>query len=107
MPGWLLKVVCGFVKGIVMFLTHDGATSSRKDMPGGGPAGTTLGLLMFITLINDTANPGVRQDWGRLLSAPLRGRKPVIMTHGKLVDDASLAESVSLEEVLKPRQESC
>ena len=32
--GWLLKIVCGFPEGRVMFLTHDGATSARKDMPG-------------------------------------------------------------------------
>ena len=41
-----------------MKMSVDGGTSSPKLMPGGGPAGTTLGLLMFVILVNKTANPG-------------------------------------------------
>ena len=99
-PGWLLRIVSGFLKDRVMIMTYNGGISERKQMPGGGPAGTTLGLLMFMTLINKTANPGLKQDWGSLLTAPLRGRKQVIMTHGKQVDDASLLEAVDMEKAL-------
>ena len=88
-----------------MVLTYNGGISASKPMPGGGPAGTTLGLLMFVILINRMANPGVKQDWGSLLSSPVRGRSPVIMTHAKLIDDASVAESVPMEEVLEPQDE--
>ena len=104
-PGWLLRIVSGFLKDRVMIMTYNGGISERKQMPGGGPAGTTLGLLMFMTLINKTANPGLKHDWGSLLTAPLRGRKPVIMTHGKQVDDASLLEAVDMEKALTAQDE--
>ena len=63
-PGWLLKIIAGFLKDRIMVMSYKGGTSSNKAMPGGGPAGTTLGLLMFIVLINNTANPGPTGDWG-------------------------------------------
>ena len=75
-------------------------------MPGGGPAGTTLGLLMFVVLVNDTANPGPPRNWGVLLTQPLRARKPLEMTHGKLIDDASIAEAIDMNSVLSPQPES-
>ena len=74
-------------------------------MPGGGPAGTTLGLFMFVILINDMVNPGDKIEWGRMLSSPFRGRKPIKMTHGKLIDDATIGESVMMEKVLVKKEE--
>ena len=55
---------------------------------------------MFIILINDTARPGNKIPWGNLLTSPLRARKPIDMTHGKLVDDATIGESIDMEKVL-------
>ena len=57
-PGWLLNIIIGFLTNRKMLLTHNGGTSEMKDMLGGGPAGTTLGLFIFVSLINVTANPG-------------------------------------------------
>ena len=99
-PGWLLKIILGFLTDRRMVLFHNGGKSNIKEMPGGGLAGTTLGLIMFVVLINDTANPGLKQQWGKLLSSPLRGRTPVMMTHGKLIDDATIGESIPREDVL-------
>ena len=59
-PGWLLKIILGFLTDRRMVLSHNGGKSNLKEMPGGGPAGTTLGLIMFVVLINDTANPGLK-----------------------------------------------
>ena len=97
-PGWLLKVIIGFLTNRRMLLTHNGGESQLKDMPGGGPAGTTLGLIMFVILINDTANPGQKINWGKILTSPIAGRRPVILTHGKLIDDATIGEAIPLEE---------
>ena len=104
-PGWLIKIVSGFLKNRTMKMSVDGGTSSPKLMPGGGPAGTTLGLLMFVILVNKTANPGTQTQWGNLLSSPLGSRQPILMTHGKLIDDASVAESVDMDKVLQPQKE--
>ena len=99
-PGWLIKIISGFLKNRTMKMSVDGGTSSPKLMPGGGPAGTTLGLLMFVILVNKTANPGTQTQWGNLLSSPLSTRQPILMTHGKLIDDASGAETVDMNKVL-------
>ena len=69
-------------------------------MPGGGPAGTTLGLLMFVVLINNTADPGDKKAWVQLLTASLKVRTPVQLTHAKHIDDATLGESIDLDKAL-------
>ena len=104
-PGWLIKIISGFLHNCTMVMSVDGGTSSPKTMPGGGPAGTTLGLLMFILLVNRTANPGLQPQWGKLLSAPVTTRSPISMTHYKLIDDASIAESIDMDKTLEPMKE--
>ena len=51
-PGWLLNIVAGFPKERELILNYRWAHSGRKEMPGGGPQGTVLGMLLFIVLIN-------------------------------------------------------
>ena len=52
-PSWLLKVVMAFLSDRKMVIRYKGKLSSMKNLPGGGPQGTLLGLLLFIVLIND------------------------------------------------------
>ena len=51
-PGWLLKIVIGFLTDREMILRYKGGQSERKSLPGGGPQGTLLGLFLFLILIN-------------------------------------------------------
>ena len=99
-PGWLLRIIAGFLEDRTMTMAFRQGRSESKSMPGGGPAGTTLSLLMFIVLVNSTANPGTKQQWGQLLSAPFRGRKSVDMLHGKFIDDVTLGESIDMRKKL-------
>jgi hypothetical protein len=46
-PGWLLNFVMGFLSDRVMLVRYKGETTSSKPLPGGGPQGTLLGLLLF------------------------------------------------------------
>ena len=104
-PGWLLNVIVGFLTNRKMLLAHNQGTGELKNMPGGGPAGTTLGLIMFVLLINDTANPSQKVRWGKLLTSPLTGRKPVTLTHGKLIDDTTIGEAIPLDTLTKLEDE--
>ena len=52
LPGWLLRIVVAFLTDRKMIVRHKGKQSSVKSLPGGGPQGTLLGLLLFIVLIN-------------------------------------------------------
>ena len=49
-PGCLLKVVIAFLKDRQMLVNYKGKQSSIKSLPGGGPQGTLLALLLFIVL---------------------------------------------------------
>ena len=51
-PGWLLRIVVGFLSDRKMILRFKGKCSGRKQLPGGGPQGTRLGLFLFLILIN-------------------------------------------------------
>jgi hypothetical protein len=51
-PGWLLHIVMGFLSEHIMLVKFKGETSGTQSLPGGGPQGTRLGLLLFLVLIN-------------------------------------------------------
>ena len=51
-PGWLLKIVVGFLTDRELILRYKGCTSTPMSMHAGCPQGTKLGLLLFLLLIN-------------------------------------------------------
>ena len=63
-PGWLLRVVMAFLSDRKMVLRYKGAQSSTMSLPGGGPQGTLLGLLLFLVLINDAGFKGQLNNAG-------------------------------------------
>ena len=50
-PSWLLKLVMAFLENRRMILEYKGCESEEETLPGGGPAGTKLGLFLFLVLI--------------------------------------------------------
>ena len=57
-PGWLLKIVMSFLSDRKMVVLFKGVKSNVKKMPGGGPQGTLLALLLFLVLVNDLGFEG-------------------------------------------------
>ena len=51
-PGWLLRIVTGFLTERELIVRYQGKQSGRKWLPGGSPQGTRLGLFLFLILIN-------------------------------------------------------
>ena len=98
-PSWLLKVVMAFLTNRKMLVRYKGKQSTIKDLPGGGPQGTLLGLLLFLVLINDAGFKGQLNNAGDLLTSK-RNLKAVNQIHLKYVDDLTLAETVNLPEKL-------
>ena len=68
-PAWLLRIVMGFLTDRRMLVRYKGEKSGIKDLPGGGPQGTLLGLLLFIILINDLGFEGQKNDAGEILTS--------------------------------------
>ena len=51
-PGWLLRIVISFLTNRKMVVRYKGALSGPKELPGGGPQGTLLGLLLFLMMLD-------------------------------------------------------
>ena len=94
-PGWLLKIVIAFLSNRKMRVRYKGKWSSIKSLPGGGPQGTLLGLLLFIVLINDVGFQGQTNNTGDIITSK-RNMKKLNQIHLKYVDDLTLAEAIDL-----------
>lgn len=51
-PSYLLKVLASYLSNRKMVVRHKGAISEEQEMPGGGPQGTNLGILIYLVNIN-------------------------------------------------------
>ena len=99
-PGWLLKIVIGFLTDRVMILRYKGGCSDRKALPGGGPQGTRLGLFLFLILINAAGYQHLERNIGLLITQGLNKRTPIPRIHMKYVDDMTQAEAINLRDCL-------
>ena len=68
-PPWLLRIVIAFLSDRKMLVKYKGKKSGIKSLPGGGPQGTLLGLLLFIVLINDVVFEGQVNNAGDLVTS--------------------------------------
>ena len=94
-PGWLLRIVIAFLSDRTMLVRYKGKLSGVKSLPGGGPQGTLLGLLLFIVLINDVGFKDQENNAGELITSK-RNMKTVNEIHLKYVDDLTLGEAINL-----------
>ena len=99
-PGWLLRIVMGFLEERELILRYKGGCSTRKSLPGGSPQGTRLGLLLFLILINTAGYKQFEKDIGSKITQKTNKRRPLQSTHLKYIDDLSLVEAINLKEKL-------
>ena len=90
----------GFLKGRKLQVKFKGKTSKLMDMPGGGPAGTILGMWVFIILVNPVEFTQ-KLHLGTQITQKLPKRMPMEKLHLKYFDDVSLLEALNLKESLK------
>ena len=98
-PGWLLIIVISFLTDRSMFVLYKGGQSSVKQLPGGGPQGTLLALLLFLVMINDVGFENQLNNAGELATAK-RKIKTANEIHLKFVDDLTVAEAVKMKQDL-------
>ena len=82
-----------------MVVRYKGAKSSTKSLPGGGPQGTLLGLLLFLVLINDAGFDNQMNNAGEIITSK-RNFKAANRIHLKYVDDMTLGEAIKLKDNL-------
>ena len=95
-PAWLLKILISYLSDRSMYLTYNGAESSQKKLPGGGPQGAYLGGLIFIIKYNGAF---LRPPIPRHIQGPVTRSKAEKV---KFVDDGTVAVSVDLKACLVP-----
>ena len=100
-PGWLLKIVVGFLEQRKLVVSFKNAKSELKEMPGGGPQGTVLGMYLFLILINEAGfDLDMTKNFGEKLTAAATKRDEIEKMHAKYVDDLTAAQSINLKEDL-------
>ena len=57
-PQWLLRILLSYLKNRKMILRFRNCTSLPKDLPGGCPQGTLIGVILYILYINPIGFPG-------------------------------------------------
>ena len=98
-PGLLLDIVNGFLNDRSMVVRYRGETSNRKQLPGGGPQGTLLGLLLFLVLINSCCNFERNLSVGNQITQPSKKFIPSTFC-AKYVDEVSIAGSFNIKQTL-------
>ena len=98
-PGWLLQIVISFLQNRTMSVRYRGFESTTKSLPGGGPQGTLIALLLFIVLVNDLGFDEQINNIGDTATS----KKKIKMAneiHLKFIDDLTIAESIKLKQDL-------
>ena len=101
-PGWLLRIVMGFLTERELVVRYKGRTSDKKRLPGGGPQGTILGLFLFLILINDAGYEELEKDIGGHITQKKNKRTKIPNVHMKFIDDMTMAEALNLKDCLEP-----
>ena len=104
-PGWLLRIVIGFLEERTLIVSYKGEKSSVKEMPGGGPQGTIRGMFLFLVLINDASFKNKRESLGEKITRAYNKRKELDTRHWKYVDDLTVAEAINLKASLTNDEE--
>ena len=100
-PGWLLRIVIGFLQNRELEVKYKGVTTDRFKLPGGGPQGTILGMFLFLILINAAGFREAVKNTGQIITKQ-RKREAIEKIHLKFIDDMTAAEAINVKEKLVP-----
>ena len=112
-PTWLIRLIISYLENRKMILRFRGCSSDAKNMPGGMPQGTLLGVILYILYINPIGYPSeitiqisdtLHKYWEALEDIPetVQGNDclPDNMQSVKFMDDATVQEAINLADNL-------
>ena len=99
-PGWLLRILVGYLTGRLLKVRYKGEIGEEKKIFGGAGQGAPLGLWIFLFMI-DKAGPKINSvPLGQIITQPQKNRKKIETTKKKWVDDFTILAAMDLKEVL-------
>ena len=112
-PEWMLRLLLSYLKNRKMILRFRNCSSHPKDLPGGCPQGTLIGVILYILYINPIGFPGevtlainniLVKYWNQMDNIPdlLPGSSslPSRMNSAKFMDDPRIQEAIDLKTCL-------
>ena len=105
-PGWLLKVMMGYLTNRKLRVRFKNKVSSEKSLNSGAGQGCILGLWCFLLLLNNAGPAPEEIPIGEVITKPLKQRKPIKTMKKKWVDDMVVLASFDLKKVLERVNES-
>jgi hypothetical protein len=99
-PGWLLRILIGYLKQRKLRVRYKQQVGEEKDIPGGAGQGVPAGLWIFLLLI-DSAGPKANiQPIGQIITQPLNSRTKIEKTKKKWIDDFTVLAAFDLKKTL-------
>ena len=98
-PGWLLKLTASYLSNRTLVVRYGGSTLTERELPGGAPQGTLLGVLAFILQMTGI-RPVPPIPLSEIITAP---RVKQQNTSAKYIDDQTTASVIKLKKLLKPQ----
>ena len=99
-PGWLLRILIGYLKGRHLRVRFKGEVGEEKDIFGGGGQGTVIGLWIFLFMIDKAGPPKNPKSLGEIITQPLNQRKRMDKEKKKWIDDFTILAAMDLKEIL-------
>ena len=99
-PGWLLRVMIGYLSERKLTVRYKGQVSEKKSLNAGTGQGCLLGMWCFLFLLNFAGPRGESRKLGEIITQPLNRRKPMQRIKKKWIDDMSMMCSLDLKKSL-------
>ena len=101
-PGWLLRILIGYLSGRKLRVKYKSKLSAEKDIYGGGGQGCPLGFWIFCFMIDKAGPKSDPKPIGQIITQPINRRQTIEKTKKKWVDDFTVLTSVDLKQRLVP-----
>ena len=99
-PGWLLRLMIGYLTGRILRVRYKGIISSDKELNAGTGQGCLLGMWCFLFLCNSAGPEKSNINIGEIITKPLQQRRPIVQMKKKWIDDMTVVGSLNLKKSL-------
>ena len=99
-PGWLLRILVGYLSGRTMKVRYKGKIGEGKDIPGGAGQGAPLGMWIFLFMIDQAGPKSSPTPLGEIITKPEKKREKIEKGKQKFIDDFTVLTSINLKKDL-------